>query len=153
MRKAPARVGIRRVAGGLNIAPEPADLRAHSVSQGSLEERSEVVVMGSTLLCSADFRHVVSNGEESAPMEAKTTASMPQREQSHPAFFVVNGACKLPGTTHHKLPAPRRHHRVGKRLYQTSLRREFHFLQDSAIAVRAEQVSISIQSRIKGQQT
>ena len=86
-------------------------------------------------------------------MEAKATASMPQREQSHPAFFVVNGACKLPGTSHHKLPAPRGHHRIGKRLNQTNFRRDFHFLQDSAVAIRAEQVSISIQSRIKGQQT
>ena len=153
MRKAPARVGIRWVAGGLDIAPEPGDFRAHSVSQGSLEERSEVVVMGSTLLCSADLRHVVPNGKEPAPMEAKATARMTQREQGHSAFFVVNGACKLPGTSHHKLPAPRRHHRVGKRLHQTNLRRDFHFLQDSAIAIRAKQVSLHIHSRGRGQQT
>ena len=57
-------------------------------------------------------------------MEAKATASMPQREQSHPAFFVVNGACKLPGTSHHKLPSPRQHHRIGKRLHQARRRRK-----------------------------
>ena len=74
--KAPPRVGIRRVAGRLDVAPEPADLRAHSVGKGSLEERSEVVIMGSTLFCSADLRHVVANGKEPAPMEAKATARM-----------------------------------------------------------------------------
>ena len=85
-------------------------------------------------------------------METEAPASMPQGEQCHTPFFVMDATWELPGTTNHKLPPPHGQESVGKWLHQAKVRRNFHILQLTAIALGAEQVSISIQSRIKGQQ-
>ena len=111
-----------------------------------------MVVMGSTFFSCTNFRHIVPNGEDSAPMESEAPACMPKREQSHTPLLVVNGTRELPGTTHHQLPTLRQHDSIRKRLDQANFWREFHLFQNAAVALGAEQVSIRIQSRRNRQQ-